>query len=110
MDNLPKISLEILGCKTLQVCCSSCLWCSIQVNYLVSIILCSCTIFELLHWLLYNLKLSPEKCVFRWVHLISISFQKVCINTRNSLYKTLKRGRNLDLLEKTSNDTACSCS
>merc|ERR1711892_964499 len=53
---------------------SSCLWSSIQINNLVSIILGTSAIFQLADNFFDNFKLSSEKHIFLRVHDIPVSF------------------------------------
>merc|ERR1719317_1358850 len=56
----------------------------------VSIVLCSSSILKLGQKLLNNLKLSSEESIFLRVHDILVCFQERCIDSGDSLNKTLK--------------------
>merc|ERR1719495_2690449 len=63
---------------------------SVQINNLVSIVLGSSSILKLGNKLFNNFKLSPEESIFLRVHDILVSFQERCIDSRDSLNKTLE--------------------
>ena len=77
---------------------------AIQINDLVSIVLSANSILQSGHKLLDNLKLSSEESVLGWVHDIPVSLEQSSVDSGNSLHKTLKGGRDLELLEEAGND------
>merc|ERR1719391_1516412 len=79
---------------------------AIQVNDLVSIVLCSSTIIEGGHKLLDNLKLSSEQGILGSIHDIPVSLEEAGIDSWDSLNKSFKGGRDLELLEEAGHDTS----
>merc|ERR1740123_1233329 len=79
---------------------------SIFVNDLVTLVLGSSTFLEGTHKLLDHIKLSSEERILLGVHGVSVHLEKIQVDSRNSLHKTLKGGIDLELLEEAGNDTA----
>merc|ERR1719516_153693 len=79
---------------------------AVKINDLVSIVLGTLTIGHLGNKLLDNLKFSSEQSILGHVHLVSVSLQKAGIDSGNSLNKTFKGGRDLELLEEGCNNAS----
>merc|ERR1712106_128836 len=85
---------------------STSLWGSVFVNNLITLILGSSTILQCGDKGLDNFKFTSEKRILGGIHCVSVHLEQIKIDSRNSLHQTLKRGIDLEILEKTSNNTS----